>query len=204
MFKSIITSVLVLGLVLVQHGLFAQKGAIGINAGVTFDEGRTPLAASAEYFISDAFSVGLQGYHSWQTLSNQITVGGQTLGYTSTFRSTFVGLRANFHVNYFLAEDYQQFDPYIGLSVGKIMVNGKEDSNFGFGPSTSQGNRSYDGVTLYLPVGFRYLITNHIGAFVEYNLGLANTTADVDQNKKIDKFYEKRQYRFGLGLSMRF
>ncbi|GAB3710127.1 hypothetical protein GCM10027592_46830 [Spirosoma flavus] len=204
MFKSIITSALVIGFLIAYRPTFAQKGFVGINAGLTFDEGRTPLAASAEYFISDAFSVGLQGYHSWQTMSDYFTLGGQTYGYTSKYTSTFIGLRANFHLNYFLPEDYQQFDPYIGLSAGKILVSGKEDSNFGGGSSTSQGTRNYDGITVYLPIGFRYLITPHFGAFAEYNAGLANTTFDVKKNGKLDQFYEKRQYGFGVGLSLRF
>ncbi|GAB3702366.1 hypothetical protein GCM10027592_31710 [Spirosoma flavus] len=204
MFKSIISFAILTGFVLVQHVSIAQKGHFGFNAGVTFDEGRTPLAASAEYFISDAVSVGLQGYYSWQTTSDYYTFSGQTYGYSSKYTSTFIGVRANFHANYFLSEDYQQFDPYIGLSVGKILVSGKEESNFGSGPSVTQGDRSYDGVTLYVPIGFRYLITDHIGAFVEYNIGLANTTSDVKKNGKLDQFYEKRQYGFGVGVSLRF
>jgi hypothetical protein len=204
MFKSIILSALFLGLLFVCQAAFAQKGRLCFNAGVTLDQGHTPLAASGDYFISDAFSLGLQGYYSQETMSTTSVIAGMGYSSFSKYTSTFVGLRGNFHLNTLLPADYQRFDPYVGVSAGKILLTSKQNINIGhIGQAAGQDSRNYDGVTVYLPIGVRYLFTPTIGAFAEYNVGLANTTSDIDQNGKLDKFYERRQYQLGVGLSLR-
>jgi hypothetical protein len=205
MFKSIISAYLFLCLLFVHQTTFAQKGCVGINAGVTFDQGHTPLAASGEYFISNAFSLGLQGYYTQESVSTTSVIAGMSYSSFSKYTSTFVGLRGNFHLGTLLPADYQRFDPYVGVSAGKILLTGRQNINLGqYGQAAGQDSRSYDGITLYLPIGVRYLFTRTIGAFAEYNVGLANTTSDIDQNGKLDKFYEKRQYQLGVGISLRF
>lgn len=206
MYAQVISFCILICTLSFSHLTLAQKRRISVNAGVTFDQGHTPLAVSAEYFVSDEISVGLQGYRSQESTSTSSSVGGSTLSMSSKYASTFIGLRANVHARRFLSEAYQRLDPYIGISVGKILLNGETNINLGsFGGQTSdQDSRTYDGVTIYVPIGVRYLITKNIGVFVEYNVGVANTTADIDQNGKLDTFYEKCQYQLGFGFSLRF
>lgn len=206
MYTKVILSCILICTLAFSHVTVAQKGYININAGVMFDQGHTPLAFSADYFISDGISVGIQGYRSQESTSTSSVIGGSTLSMSSRYVSTFVGLRANLHVSSLLPEAYQRFDPYVGVSVGKIVLNGEVNVNLGAfgGQYSEQDNRTYNGITIYVPIGVRYLITKNIGAFAEYNAGVTNTTADIDQNGKLDKFYEKRQYQLGIGLSIRF
>lgn len=204
MYTQVISFCVLICTLAFSHITVAQKGRISVNAGVTLDQDHTPLAVSVEYFLSDG--IGIQGYRSQVSTSTSSIIGGSTLSMSSNYTSTFIGLMANFHASTFLPEDYQRLDPYFGLLVGKILLNGEVNINLGAfgGQSTAKESRTYDRVTICVPIGIRYSINKQIGAFVEYNAGIANTTADIDRNGKQDKFYEKRQYQLGVGMSLRF
>lgn len=177
---------------------WAQKGRVMLNAGISIGNGFVGVAPAGQYFVTKGFSIGPQYYAIKETASLSINSAAV---YEQEVTVSFIGLRGDFHVNAVFPGLNERIDPYVGVTAGKMLLASK--SQQAFGPVINE-NRTYDGITLFAPIGVRYWFGPHVGAYAEYNIGVANVTADINGNGKQESFYEQRQFQVGTGLSVRF
>ncbi|MBD2753083.1 hypothetical protein [Spirosoma validum] len=195
--KEFITLSLLSILLVVSASSRAQQNKFLLNAGIITGQENAGFGAAGQYFLTRGLSVGAQ-YYAIQE-KDVLTVNANVL--TGEATASFIGLRGDFHINTLFANLTERLDPYLGLSAGKIFIAGTTQLNSG--PIVNE-HYSYNGLTVFAPVGVRYWFGHHVGAFAEYNIGLANVTADINGDGKRESFYEKRQYLVGVGLSVRF
>ena len=193
-----LTTALLSSLLVFSPNLWAQKGRVMLNAGVSIGNGFVGVAPAGGYFVTKGFSIGPQYYAIKETASLAMN---SAVVYEQEVTVSFIGLRGDFHVNALFPGLNERIDPYVGVTAGKILLASTSQQASG---SVVKENSTYDGITLFAPVGIRYWFSRHMGAYAEYNIGVANVTADINGNGKREGFYEQRQYQVGAGLSVRF
>jgi hypothetical protein len=134
--KKVVLSIVVMFFVAGAFQAQAQrieKGKVIVGAGAYLERTATPILLTAEYGLGE-----------------QIGVGGImwiAKGYS------FLGGRANYHLNNVLNLSNDKMDTYAGLTAGKIL-------------------NASSGVSMFLHGGGRYFFSDKLGVFTELNIGV--------------------------------
>jgi hypothetical protein len=177
----LLCSLLFTGSAFAQGGAY-QKGDKLFNAGVSFgaynhkidgsrSTGFIPVSASLEFGVHESISVGPYiGYGSWAYSSSY-------WGYNFTTKASALALggRASYHYLPFLNEELglnlneAKFDFYATGLLGIEFRNASVYSGDGSGSSSSSISSTHfvPGVVL----GFKYLFTDKVGAYLETGRG---------------------------------
>ncbi|WP_338874847.1 hypothetical protein WBJ53_04425 [Spirosoma sp. SC4-14] len=133
-----------------------------LNAGLglaTYYGGGLPLGVSVEVGAKNNFSVGgsIDYYH-------------YNYGYYSGgYNFIYAGARASYHLGEALNVQNNNFDPYIGASLGFRYAGYNDSYDYGY----YYGNSYNSGLFVGLHLGSRFMFSPKVGAFAEVGYGVS-------------------------------
>lgn len=140
-----------------QNGTFSSGDSllnVGIGVNSYYDSG-TPFGVSFEKGVSDDFSVG----GDFNYLSSKYALG---YGYELKFTAMYIGARGSYHLNDTFGITDNNFDVYVGASLGYRSFTWSDNIG-GDTLGSSYGSGIYFGGF----GGAKYYFTEKIGAFLE-------------------------------------
>jgi hypothetical protein len=193
--KKTLSTLFLLCVMLFSGSAFAQGGAYQkgdklFNAGFSFgaynykidgtrSTGFIPVSASLEFGVHESISVGPYiGYGSWEYYySDKVDGWGQSYSYTAITKASFLSLggRASWHYLPLLNNELDlnlnesKFDFYATVLAGIEFRNSNSSYSGYMGEGSLRGSSTHfaPGVVL----GFKYLFTDKIGAYLETGRG---------------------------------
>ena len=146
-----------------SHAAASSHRPVYLNAGVgvaTYYGGGFPLGVSVEAGLKNNFSVG-----------GSVDFIRYNYGYYSGAYTFVLGAaRASYHLGEALGVQNDNFDPYIGASLGFRYANYRDS----YGYSYSDYGSSYNsGLWLGIHVGARYFFSPKVGGFAEVGYGVS-------------------------------
>ena len=128
-------------------GLAFDRGHPIGNIGLMFPSEVTPLTASAEFAVGEAFGIGGRIWYWSKQGTTDITI--QAI--------------ANYHLGQAFNVQNGKVDPYVGGAVGKSFFSYRGYSS---GESSD--------IFVNLQTGVRYLVNDKLGPYAQLNLGIVN------------------------------
>ena len=148
-----------------------KKGDKLLNLGIglnSYYSGGIPLSASFEYGITEDISIG--------GMLDYLNYNYGYVGYSYSFSALYFGGRGSYHFNRLLNLRDQNWDLYVGASLGYRSFSWSDNTFNG----TGLGNAYGSGVFLGIHAGAKYYFSPKFGVFGELGaLGSSNIRVGV-------------------------